>query len=94
MDYGLLDADGVLLGTPYHYRDSRTDDAGRARPAPRRAQELYRITGLVSPAVQHRLPARLGGGQQPVGGWARALLLIPDLLVHWLTRDHHRRARR
>src|SRR4051812_25503544 len=25
VDYGLLDADGHLIGLPYHYRDSRTN---------------------------------------------------------------------
>ena len=25
VDYGLLDADGKLIHTPYHYRDTRTD---------------------------------------------------------------------
>src|SRR5579871_4731878 len=25
VDYGLIDAAGRLLGTPYHYRDARTD---------------------------------------------------------------------
>ncbi len=25
VDYGLLDADGALLGSPVHYRDSRTE---------------------------------------------------------------------
>ncbi|MEJ1201883.1 MULTISPECIES: FGGY-family carbohydrate kinase [unclassified Streptomyces] len=84
VDYGLLDADGVLLGTPYHYRDSRTDDAAqrvRPRVGP---EELYRITGL-----QHlpfntvfQLASAAGSSQLEA---ARTLLLIPDLLVHWLT---------
>ncbi|MEV7797267.1 FGGY-family carbohydrate kinase [Streptomyces sp. NPDC087512] len=84
VDYGLLDADGVLLGNPYHYRDSRTDDAAeRVRPhvGP---EELYRITGL-----QHlpfntvfQLASAAGSSQMRA---ARTLLLIPDLLVHWLT---------
>lgn len=84
VDYGLLDADGRLLGNPHHYRDSRTQDA-----APRvwdavPAKELYRVTGL-----QHlpfntvfQLAAARGSAQLAA---ARTLLLIPDLLVHWLT---------
>lgn len=84
VDYGLLDADGRLLGNPHHYRDSRTQDA-----APRvwdavPAKELYRVTGL-----QHlpfntvfQLAAARGSAQLAS---ARTLLLIPDLLVHWLT---------
>ncbi|MEW2267948.1 rhamnulokinase family protein [Streptomyces sp. NPDC047853] len=84
VDYGLLDADGVLLGTPYHYRDGRTDDAAR-RVWPRVGpEELYRTTGL-----QHlpfntvfQLASATGTSQLST---ARTLLLIPDLLVHWLT---------
>ncbi|SEG80263.1 rhamnulokinase [Actinacidiphila yanglinensis] len=84
VDYGLLDTDGRLLGNPHHYRDTRTQDT-----APRvwdtvPAEELYRVTGL-----QHlpfntvfQLAAARGSAQL---GAARTLLLIPDLLVHWLT---------
>ncbi|MER7176672.1 rhamnulokinase [Streptomyces mesophilus] len=84
VDYGLLDADGALLGQPFHYRDSRTDgmaDDVHARVGP---GELYRITGL-----QHlpfntvfQLAASAGGPQLAA---AHTLLLIPDLLIHWLT---------
>nr|WNW40735.1 rhamnulokinase family protein [Streptomyces sp. Li-HN-5-13] len=84
VDYGLLDADGALIGIPHHYRDSRTtaiaqqvrDRAGAAR--------LYDITGL-----QH-LPFntifQLAAAQEaPQLATARTLLLIPDLLTYWLT---------
>ncbi|MFF7155057.1 FGGY-family carbohydrate kinase [Streptomyces sp. NPDC008139] len=84
VDYGLLDADGTLLGIPYHYRDSRT-----AQVAPRvrdeiGAQELYAANGL-----QH-LPFntvfQLAAARDTVQlAAARTLLLIPDLLTHWLT---------
>ncbi|MEU0853745.1 rhamnulokinase family protein [Streptomyces flaveolus] len=84
VDYGLLDADGVLLGTPYHYRDSRTDDAAERVRHHVGPEELYRITGL-----QHlpfntvfQLASAAGSSQLRA---ARTLLLIPDLLVHWLT---------
>ncbi|WP_416979922.1 rhamnulokinase [Streptomyces sp. T028] len=84
VDYGLLDAFGSPVGHPFHYRDSRTDGVAervwsRVGPA-----ELYEITGL-----QH-LPfntvfqlAAEGGGARLAS--ARSLLLIPDLLIHWLT---------
>ncbi|AQS71466.1 rhamnulokinase family protein [Streptomyces pactum] len=84
VDYGLLDADGVLLGTPYHYRDSRTDDAAQ-RVWPRVGpEELYRITGLqhLSFNTVFQLASAAGSSQSDA---ARTLLLIPDLLVHWLT---------
>ncbi|WP_432816231.1 rhamnulokinase [Streptomyces vilmorinianum] len=84
VDYGLLDADGALLGHPYHYRDRRTDGAAEqvwARVGP---EELYGVTGL-----QHlpfntvfQLASAATSAQLRA---ARTLLLVPDLLVHWLT---------
>ncbi len=75
VDYGLVDARGALLGLPYHYRDSRTDDVP--------ARDLYPVTGIqylpfnTAYQVLAEPPARL---------WDAAhLLLIPDLLVFWLT---------
>jgi rhamnulokinase len=86
VDYALLDQDGALLETPYHYRDTRTDgimDAVFER-VPR--EEIYAVTGVqflpfntlyqlysacrTSPALIHS---------------ARALATIPDLLNYWLT---------
>ncbi|MFC7307882.1 rhamnulokinase family protein [Streptomyces monticola] len=84
VDYGLLDGDGALLGAPFHYRDGRTEGAAEhvwPKVAP---DELYRITGL-----QHlpfntvfQLTAAAGSAQLAA---AHRLLLIPDLLTHWLT---------
>ncbi|WP_426404665.1 rhamnulokinase [Streptomyces sp. R-07] len=84
VDYGLLDADGALLGAPYHYRDRRTEGAAEAVRGKVGPAELYRINGL-----QHlpfntvfQLAAAADGAQL---GVARTLLLMPDLMVHWLT---------
>ncbi|WP_333771152.1 rhamnulokinase [Streptomyces sp. IBSBF 2435] len=84
VDYGLLDADGALLGLPHHYRDDRTRGLAervRDRVGTRR---LYGATGL-----QHlpfntvfQLAAARGSAQLAA---ARTLLLIPDLLTYWLT---------
>ncbi|MEU7071338.1 rhamnulokinase family protein [Streptomyces narbonensis] len=84
VDYALLDADGALLGAPYHYRDPRTEGAAAAVWARVGQAELYRVTGL-----QHlpfntvfQLAAAAGSAQLAA---ARILLLMPDLMVHWLT---------
>lgn len=84
VDYGLLDADGALLGLPYHYRDARTEGMAGPVHAVCPAPELYTVTGL-----QHlpfntvfQLAAARRSASWPA---ARTLLLMPDLLVHWLT---------
>jgi rhamnulokinase len=84
VDYGLLDADGALLGNPVHYRDARHESAVADVHAVVPADELYRINGL-----QHlpfntvfQLAATRGSAQLSA---ARSLLLVPDLLAHWLT---------
>ena len=84
VDYGLLDADGALLGNPLHYRDGRHETAVPAVHDAVPPEELYRVTGL-----QHlpfntvfQLAARRGTAQLDA---ARQLLLVPDLLAHWLT---------
>ena len=46
VDYGLLDADGALLGDPFHYRDARTDGVPEQVFATIPAAELYARTGL------------------------------------------------
>jgi rhamnulokinase len=84
VDYGLLDADGALLGNPVHYRDTRHETAVRVVHAVFPPEELYRISGL-----QHlpfntvfQLAATRNTAQWEA---ARTLLLIPDLLAYWLT---------
>ncbi|MGB3439347.1 MAG: rhamnulokinase family protein [Actinophytocola sp.] len=80
VDYGLIDADGALLGNPVHYRDERTAHA-RDNLERLGAQELYATTGLQFLPFNtiHQLAA------EPRLGLARRLLLIPDLLAYWLT---------
>ncbi|MEV4414918.1 rhamnulokinase family protein [Catellatospora sp. NPDC049609] len=84
VDYGLLDADGRLLGNPVHYRDRRTDGVMDRvlRQVP--AAQLYTATGLqllpfntVFQLAAARDTAQLAA--------ARTLLLIPDLIAYWLT---------
>jgi rhamnulokinase len=84
VDYGLLDADGRLLGPPFHYRDDRT--AGRLEELDRIVglQRLYEATGIQDMALNTicQLLAERGSGAYSV---AAHLLLVPDLLAYLLT---------
>jgi rhamnulokinase len=84
VDHGLLDATGALLGNPVHYRDRRTDGVPERVHAMLPAAELYAVNGLqVLPFnTVYQLVAAAGSPQLAA---ARRLLLIPDLLGHWLT---------
>ncbi|MGH3763137.1 rhamnulokinase [Actinophytocola sp.] len=77
VDYGLLDADGALLGNPVHYRDGRTADASADRFGP----DLYAVTGIQFLPFNtiHQLAAERRLER------AHRLLMIPDLLAYWLT---------
>ena len=46
IDYGLLDADGRLLGNPVHYRDTRTAGVAERVDDLVPPEELYRRTGV------------------------------------------------
>ncbi len=84
VDYGLLDADGALLGNPVHYRDSRTEGVAEKVWATVSAAELYAATGLQYAPFNtlYQVTAARSCAQ-----FARAerLLLVPDLLTYWLT---------
>ncbi|MGY1433584.1 rhamnulokinase [Streptomyces reniochalinae] len=84
VDFGVLDADGALLGNPVHYRDARTDGMEAEVAAALPAQELYAHTGLQHLPFNtvYQLCAARRSAQWPA---ARQLLLIPDLLSYWLT---------
>ncbi|QDI72764.1 rhamnulokinase [Streptomyces calvus] len=84
VDYGLLDADGALLGNPVHYRDSRTEGVAEKVWASVPADELYAATGLQYAPFNtlYQLTAARDTAQLRS---ARRLLMIPDLLAYWLT---------
>ncbi|MFC1418040.1 rhamnulokinase [Streptacidiphilus cavernicola] len=84
VDYGLLDAAGALLGNPHHYRDPRTEGVAERTREAIGASRLYRIAGLQHLPFNtlYQLAAEAG---TPQSAAARRLLLIPDLLTHWLT---------
>ncbi|MFE0922443.1 rhamnulokinase family protein [Streptomyces nigra] len=84
VDYGLLDADGALLGNPVHYRDARTDGVARTVWETVPADELYAATGLQYAPFNtlYQLAAARNSVQLVQ---AERLLLIPDLMAYWLT---------
>ncbi|MFE5136156.1 rhamnulokinase family protein [Streptomyces fagopyri] len=84
VDYGLLDADGALLGNPVHYRDARTEGVAERVWATVPAAELYAATGLQYAPFNtlYQLTAARSTSQL---AHAERLLLIPDLLAYWLT---------
>ncbi|WP_371788905.1 rhamnulokinase [Streptomyces griseoaurantiacus] len=84
VDYGLLDADGALLGNPVHYRDARTEGVAEKVWETVPAAELYVATGLQYAPFNtlYQLVAARGTAQL---ARAERLLLIPDLLAYWLT---------
>ncbi|MFF6996807.1 rhamnulokinase family protein [Streptomyces sp. NPDC008313] len=84
VDYGLLDADGALLGSPVHYRDARTEGVARRVWETVPPAELYTATGLQYAPFNtlYQLVAARGTAQLAA---ARRLLLVPDLLTYWLT---------
>ena len=84
VDYGLLDSTGSLLGNPVHYRDDRTNGIMDKVFADVPAEDIYAITGLQFMPINtvYQLVAAAGTPQLTT---AERLLLIPDLLAHWLT---------
>lgn len=84
VDFGLLDADGRLLGNPVHYRDRRTDGMLDKVTAEVPAAEIYRTTGVQFLPFNtiYQLAAVAGTAQLAA---ADKLLLIPDLITYWLT---------
>jgi sugar (pentulose or hexulose) kinase len=84
IDYGLLDRDGELLGTPYCYRDRRTDGVPERVAASVSATEAYAVTGLqqLPFTTIYQLVAARGSAAVEA---ATTLLLVPDLFGYWLT---------
>jgi rhamnulokinase len=84
IDYGLLDADGRLLGNPVHYRDSRTDGVAGQVAEAIAPEKLYGLTGVQMLPFNTIFQLAAARGSRALGAAAHALL-IPDLFNYWLT---------
>jgi rhamnulokinase len=84
IDYGLLDADGTLLGDPYHYRDERSATAVDAVHRIVERADLYARTGLQF--LPFNTIYQLAAARETaVFRAAQTMLMIPDLLGYWLS---------
>jgi rhamnulokinase len=86
VDYALLGSDGLLLDTPRHYRDARTNGVMDKlfQVVPR--DQVFGYTGIQFMQLNtlYQLYAmRLAGS--PALGVAARMLNIPDLFNYWLT---------
>lgn len=86
VDYGLLGDDGALLSPPHAYRGDRT--AGWRAVVDRVGEErLYGITGIQ--LMQINTIFQLAAHDRDELARAHQLLMLPELLVHELTREVH-----
>ncbi|MQA04691.1 MAG: rhamnulokinase [Streptosporangiales bacterium] len=83
VDYGLLDADGHLLGDVVHYRDDRTGGRIDQVAAVVPPDEHYGRTGIQFMPINtvYQLTAERAGDRL---GDAHTMLLVPDLVGYWL----------
>jgi len=84
VDFGLLGKDDVLLGNPYHYRDSRTNGMLEKAFSIVPREEIFRHSGLQFMQLNtlyQLLAMKLA--KSPLLDMAQTMLLMPDLF-HWL----------
>lgn len=74
VDFALIDADGQMIGVPFHYRDSRTDGEH---------EDLFLRNGIA--ALPFNTVFQLQAESTERLDVASSVLMIPDLLSYWLT---------
>jgi rhamnulokinase len=85
VDFGLVDDRGNLLRNPVHYRDSRRAAEFEAVLERVPARELYDRTGIQLMPINTIFElAAMAADADPALAAASRLLLIPDLMHHWL----------
>jgi rhamnulokinase len=86
VDYGLIDAEGKLIAQPRHYRDERNQMGAALVDNQVPSQEQFEHNGLQFQPFNtiNQLAANFAQQPQDLVA-AHAMLLMPDLLTHWLT---------
>jgi len=86
VDYGLLDAEGNLIGAPINYRDTRTEHCMDEVAATMPLSEIYASTGTQFMAFNTIFQLYADKQMRPaVYRNAAKLLFMPDLLAYFLT---------
>jgi rhamnulokinase len=86
VDFGLLGADGALIGKAHHYRDSRTNHVLEKlfEIVPR--EDVFGYTGVQMMQINSLVQLfAMKLAKSPVLDSARVLLHMPDLFNYWLT---------
>jgi rhamnulokinase len=84
VDYGLIDADGRLLGPPYHYRDERTEGRLEELDEVVGLGRIYDATGTQAMALNTVCQLLTERGTTAYTA-ASHMLMVPDLLAYLLT---------
>ena len=85
VDFGLIDRNGRLVRNPVHYRDGRRAEAVPSVLDRVPARELYERTGIQLMPINTVFELRaMAADDDPALAAADALLLVPDLMNHWL----------
>ena len=84
VDYGLLDADGELLGNPVCYRDARNARAARTTVAGLGRERLYAAGGIAHQPF-NTIFQLVAERERHLLDHAQRALLVPDLVSYWLS---------
>jgi len=86
LDFGLLDAKGGLIGTPYSYRDKRTQGVMEKFHKKISPERLHQLTGLEARPIYTLFQLySLVLSRSPQLKIASALLFMPDIFNYFLT---------
>ncbi|MFN8094219.1 MAG: rhamnulokinase family protein [Vicinamibacteria bacterium] len=86
VDFALVDGDGLLLGNPYHYRDTIDGRVMQDAFAVVPPAEVFAATGIQLLEINTLFQLlRLKQRDSAALAAARRLLMIPDLFSYWLS---------
>jgi rhamnulokinase len=86
VDFALLDADGRLLGNPYHYRDGRTNGVMEDALRTVSGESVFEVTGIQLMQINTLFQLySMVRSQDPQLAAADLMLPFPNLINYWLS---------